>query len=249
MLNHMDKSGILDRWSESVNVYENIIDRLLEAEEPEDFDLKDITEPDEVIGGPTQVKRIGRMKLVDTPRYTFLISYLTPVAYLDKYFGKYYKSTKHWSPTTSRHISDWQRMIWQSPEYKNDPANREPREPSEWYPEGYFIAWPRFINVRQARISGLFRKLMPAMEMKRHLKRRLYHVPPGMRWGADAGAQWVSGHLKLHDTGKEGLPMPDEPGFGEFFKDFSPLDPEYYEWDSGGRRSTEPYERDKPDEE
>jgi hypothetical protein len=238
-----------------MNDTDQIIYHLLETDEdPEEFDLKDLTEPgDELVAGPTDVKRFGRWKLVDMPRYTFLISYLTPVAYLDKVFGTYYETLKYWSPTTKQHIHDWQRMIWASQSWKDNPANWEK---SEVNPENHYVRYPRFKRVRQAKISGLFRSLIPTMQMKPHLKRRMYHVDPGMRQGNNSGGgHWESGHLKHHDTGEEGLPMPNErsyglpkPDYGDFFKDFQPSEPEYYDWGSG-LRNTHPYERGKPDEE
>lgn len=34
-------------------------------------------------------------------------SYKTPVAFYDDLTGKYYKTSKFWSKTTSRHINNW----------------------------------------------------------------------------------------------------------------------------------------------
>lgn len=227
---------------------DQLINRLVEGDEDEDFDLKDITLPDEeLVAGPSTVKRHGRIKIVDMPLYTFLISYLTPVAYYDKTFKIFYETMKQWSPTTNRHIQQWSRMIADSPEWKNDERNWEP---SSWNPEGHYVRHPRFKKVRQSKISGLFRKLINTMEMKPHEKRRMYHVDPRMRQGSDSIATWASGHLKHHDTGEEGLPRPDDPGYSKFFTDFEPPEPEYFDWsDSMSRRDTTPYERGTPDEE
>jgi hypothetical protein len=85
------------------------------------------------------------------------------------------------------------------------------------------------------------------MEIKPHEKQRLYHVDPKMRQGAGFKKPWLSAHLKHHITGVEGLPHPDEPGFEEFFRDFTPDEPEDWPWTSG-LRSMEPHERYKPDE-
>lgn len=233
-----------------MNAAEDIIKHLLESEgegaEDEDFDLKDVTEPgDEVVAGPTTVQRHGRMKVVDMPRYTFLISYLTPVAYYDKVFRTYYKTLKQWSPTTNGHINDWQGMIWKTPEWQKDEKNWEPSSVGD----GHWVHYPRFKRVRQEKISKLFRELVHTMEMKPHLKRRMYHVDPKMRQGSMIGKQWVSGHLKHHDTGDEGLPRPDDSKYGKFFQDFDPAEPEIYNWQGSGYRSQEPYERGTPDEE
>lgn len=223
-----------------------IVAHILEADD--DFPIKDLTEPKPEPAGEVTVKgyKLGRMKLVDMPGYTFLISFLTPVAYFDKDLGSYFETSKQWSPTTNRHIQEWRGMIYKSPEYQNDPKNVEQGEPTAWNPTGRSIHYPRFNPVRQRVISDLFRKLIPTMIMKPHMKRRLYRVDPRMRRGntADAG-QWNSGHLKHHDTGEEGLPRPGDPGFGEFFKDFDPDEPDYFDWGSG-IRDTEPYERDEP---
>ena len=42
-----------------------------------------------------------------TGNYLVLFSYQTPVAYRDLRTGKYYRTVKKWSRTTSRHISQW----------------------------------------------------------------------------------------------------------------------------------------------
>lgn len=43
-------------------------------------------------------------RVLDTPTRKILISYSTIVAYFDKKAGKYYKTSKKWSNTTSKHI-------------------------------------------------------------------------------------------------------------------------------------------------
>ena len=44
---------------------------------------------------------------VNTEKYQVLFSYNTPVAYYDVVNGGYYKTSKKWSNTTSKHISKW----------------------------------------------------------------------------------------------------------------------------------------------
>lgn len=225
--------------------FDQLITRLVESDEDEDFDLKDITVPEEVpAAGKTTVKRYGRIKVVDMPLYTFLISYLTPVAYYDKTFRIYYRTLKQWSPTTNRHIEEWRRMIWKSPEWQKDEKNWEPSSVGD----GHWVRYPSFRRVRQEKISGLFRKLINTMEMKPHEKRRMYHVDPRMRQGS-APKRWISGHLKHHDTGDEGLPRPDDFTYSKFFQDFDPAEPEIWDWQGSSYRSQEPYERGTPDEE
>ncbi len=218
-----------------------VVAHILEADD--DLPVKELTQAPGEVAGPTTVKgyKRGRLKVVDMPGYSFLISFLTPVAYYDKSLGVFYETSKQWSPTTSQHLQDWRWMIVNSPEYKNDPKNHEP---SEWSERGYNVRYPKMQSRRQKDISALFRSLIPSMQMKPHMKRRLYRVDPRMRQGSktNQGAPWVSGHLKHHDTGDEGLPRPGEPGFGEFFKDFEPDDPEFWDWGSGVR-DQEPYER------
>lgn len=222
-----------------------IIAHLLEADE--DDLVKDVTRPPErPIAGPTKVKsyKIGRMKVVDMPYFTFLISFLTPVAYHDKESGTYYQTSKQWSPTTNGHIRTWQAMIAKTPEWAEDPKNWEK---SEYNPEGHYVRWPTFHNKKQKQISALFRSLIPTMVMKPHMKARMYRVDPRMRKGSSP-KRWISGHLKHHDTGEEGLPRPDEREFAEFFADFDPDDPETWEWQGSSYRSQEPYEPDEPRE-
>jgi hypothetical protein len=224
----------------------SVIAFLMESDEDEDFSIKDLTEPgDELHAGPTKVERHGRIKIVDTDRYTFLISYLTPVAIYDKVFRQYYRTSKHWSPTTEKHIDRWRGMIRNTPEWRDNPANWEK---ADWNPGGHYVRYPKFKIIGQAKLSKLFRDLIPTMEMKPHEKRRMYHVDPRMRRGSEVEKTWLSAHLKHHDTGKEGLPRPDEPGYEEFFADFDPPEPETFDWGSG-YRDTSPRERYKPDEE
>lgn len=229
---------------------DEIIKYLLESDEEDDdegFETKELVEPgDEVVAGPTTVKRFGRMKLVDMPRYVFLISYLTPVAYFDKLFKTYYETTKQWSPTTDDHIKVWQSMIWKSPEWQADEKNWEP---SDVIQGNHWVRYPKFKRKRQSVISGLFRELMLSMEMKPHQKRRLYHVDPKMRKGAAINKTWMSAHLKHHPTGAEGLPSPgQERRFEPFFKDFDPHKPEEWSWEQTGYRPSIPRERYQPDE-
>lgn len=221
-----------------MNAVAKIVSFLTEAED-DDFDLKDLTEPTPMQGGPATVKRHGRFKVVETPRFTFLISYLTPVAYYDKVTETYYETSKKWSPTTNKHISDWKQMIYKSPEWQANPENKEP---STWDPTGFSVGYPRFKRKLQAFISKLFRDTIPHLEMKPNEKRRMYHVNPKMRQGSGLSKSWLSGHLKHHDSGEEGMPRPDERGYEEFFKDFEPHEPEIYDW-SSGLRNNDPRER------
>jgi hypothetical protein len=225
----------------------SIINRLLEADE-DDFSVKDIAEPEAApIAGKTQVKRFGRWKLVDMPGYTFLISFLTPVAYLDKSLGVYYETKKQWSPTTNGHIRDWRGMIWKSPEWKENPDNYRP---SEHDPEGKYVTYPHFQRKRQSEISALFRQLLHSMKISSAAKRRLYHVDPKMRAGSvgqERARHYRSGHLKHKDSGEQGLPRPT--GFGSdpyasFFQDFDPDDPEFWAWQQSDYRSQDPHETD-----
>lgn len=39
--------------------------------------------------------------------YIVLFSYKTPVAFFDRQSGEYYKTSKKWSRTTSKHINQW----------------------------------------------------------------------------------------------------------------------------------------------
>lgn len=48
----------------------------------------------------------SNMTEVEIGDKTILFSYKTPVAYHEAGVG-YAKTSKHWSPTTSRHISKW----------------------------------------------------------------------------------------------------------------------------------------------
>jgi len=47
------------------------------------------------------------MSELDVGNYLVLFSYSTPVAYLDKSSGQYFKTDERFSNTTSRHISKW----------------------------------------------------------------------------------------------------------------------------------------------
>jgi hypothetical protein len=49
----------------------------------------------------------SNMNLIDTPDYLVLFSYATPVACYDKHNLDYYRTSKKWSMTTSRHINKW----------------------------------------------------------------------------------------------------------------------------------------------
>lgn len=222
-----------------------ILRSVLEAAE-DDFDIKDVSRP-EPEAGPTKVKRHGRYKIVDMQDFTFLISYLTPVAYYDKGAGVYYRTSKWWSGTTEQHIRNWQTDIWNSPDWKANPAAQEK---SEWS-GNMIVRYPRFEKKPQKEISKLFHTLMKTMKMDRKEKARLYHVDPQMRQGSYAAANYAGGHLKHHDTEEEGLPLNlgqlTKSGVpGEFFQDFKPDMPEFYDWGSDyGRRDNTPYEPDE----
>jgi hypothetical protein len=197
-----------------MNEVNAILNRLLEDEG--DFDLKDL----ETKAGPATVKRHKnqRMKVVDMPGYAFLISYLTPVAYLDKSTGTFYRTKKQWSPTTNGHISTF----------------------------SWMHHYPHFEWKRQAEISELFRTLLKTVEMKPKDKQRLYHIPPEMRQnyrGPLNPGNWTSGHGKIHPAGEQGLPMgAEDPDLGGFFSDFNPANPDYWDWQQSNRRSQEPHE-------
>ena len=45
--------------------------------------------------------------VIETAEYLLLVSYKTPVAYLDKSTKTVYKTDKKWSVTTSKHISQF----------------------------------------------------------------------------------------------------------------------------------------------
>jgi hypothetical protein len=49
----------------------------------------------------------ANMTEVNTDRYRILVSYQTPVAYFDRQLNQYHKTSKNWSRTTSRHITQW----------------------------------------------------------------------------------------------------------------------------------------------
>jgi hypothetical protein len=233
-----------------MNQVSSILAHLLEAEE-DDFGIKEV-EPTEPVAGRAQVTRHGRWKVVDMPHYTFMVSYLTPVAYYDKLLDAYYETRKQWSPTTNGHIQQWKHQIFKSPEWNERQDNKEWEPPTEWRPEGYWRTnYPKFSYKKQAEISALFKKLMATMELKPREKKRLYHVAPVMRAGSEAArraSQWVSGHGKHHDSGEEGLPRPgdwrhrEDPDLGKFFADFEPDEAEMWDWQQSERRSQEPHE-------
>lgn len=55
-----------------------------------------------------KVKNIGSNQTeVETSRYVILVSYQTNVAYQDKETGLFFKTSKKWSNTTSKHITRW----------------------------------------------------------------------------------------------------------------------------------------------
>jgi hypothetical protein len=55
-----------------------------------------------------KVKKLGNSETeVDSERFTVLFSYNTPVACLDKEEGKFFKTSRKWSNTTSKHIARW----------------------------------------------------------------------------------------------------------------------------------------------
>jgi hypothetical protein len=220
-----------------------IVSHLLEDED-EELDVKGAE--NEVTAGPTTVKRVRRtrMKIVDMRDFTFLISYLTPVAYLDKSTGIYYQTKKQFSPTTNVHIGEWEAIIADSPEWKADPAHNKKDIYGDR--EYAYVERPRFKLKRQAQISSLFRELMKSMRITPREKRRLYYVPPTMRQGSTAsggGPNWPSGHGKFHDAGEDALPRPTpySSDVAGFFSDFNPDDPEYWDW-SSGLRNMEPHE-------
>jgi hypothetical protein len=49
----------------------------------------------------------SNMTEIETGKITILFSYKTPVAYRVNETGEYFKTDKHWSVTTSRHINQW----------------------------------------------------------------------------------------------------------------------------------------------
>jgi len=223
---------------------EALLRHVLEGDE-DDLDIKDLLSTDPT-GGKATVERHGRWKLVRTRDYTFLISYLTPVAYYDKVENKYYRTSKWWSMTTENHISEWQKMIWKSPEWQV-PENMEKSE----YSDSFYPKYPHFEKRPQREVSGLFLEQMKVSQLTAKEKKRLYHVDPQMRQGSDAPYRSRSGHLKHHDTEGEGLPLtPEQLGAAgipdDFFKDFKPDKPEFFDWDEGHEgRTYLPYEPDE----
>lgn len=49
----------------------------------------------------------SNMTLLETPAHIVLFSYATPVASFDKSKYQFYKTSKKWSKTTTRHINKW----------------------------------------------------------------------------------------------------------------------------------------------
>ena len=238
-----------EQMSESlVDKVSSILHHVLEDEGEDEGPELDVKELSQAPGaGAANVRKVRRtrMKLVDLPYYTFLISYLTPVAYFDKNTDTFYRTNKHWSKATERHISLWQRIIGTSAAWQADPRNHVASD----YPGGQgYVPYPKFEWKAQDEISGLFRELLKTMEISQRGKERLYHVPPVMRRGsqaAGASSNWPSAHGKMHDAGNQALPR--QPGKEEdlrpFFQDFEPQDPEYWEWTNpGARRSNDPHE-------
>jgi hypothetical protein len=233
-----DERVELDPYQESHIRLANVF----ETEEEEEL-LKDLSIPTSAT-----VTRHGRFKLVDFPGYTFLISYLTPVAYHDKAEHKFYRTSKWWSMTTEQHIRKWARMIWKSPSWANDPSNQEP---SEFGGKSY-ARYPDFAKKPQKEVSQLLFSQLRAGEMSPGAKRQMYHVDPSMRRGGRAEREGWGAREKHHDTGKEGLPVHvsdlEKAGVpAEFYQDFKPDVPEFHPWETGGygRRTYEPYEPDE----
>lgn len=55
-----------------------------------------------------KVRQIGPNRTeVNTDQYSILVSYQTPVAYLDKSGTGFFRTSKKWSVTTSKHINQW----------------------------------------------------------------------------------------------------------------------------------------------
>lgn len=55
-----------------------------------------------------RLKPIGsNMTQIETDQHIVLFSYETPVAFQHKATGKYYRTSKKWSTTTSKHINKW----------------------------------------------------------------------------------------------------------------------------------------------
>jgi len=61
----------------------------------------------------------SNMTELQTPEYTILFSYKTPVACIDNLSGFRYRTEKKWSVTTSRHINKW---------FENSLAQSKPQE-------------------------------------------------------------------------------------------------------------------------
>jgi hypothetical protein len=60
--------------------------------------------------GKTTLTRLGSNQTeISTPNYDILISYSTPVAYRDNNTMKVFVTSKHFRPTTKKHINKWLR--------------------------------------------------------------------------------------------------------------------------------------------
>lgn len=72
----------------------------------------------------------GQSYEAESADYFFLISYVTPVAVLEKATGKAYRTEKHWSNTTSTHLNSWSRV-----------ASYEKERPSQrWFDDTFLRA-------------------------------------------------------------------------------------------------------------
>mgnify|MGYP001601849872 CR=1 FL=1 len=58
----------------------------------------------------TYKKLRGQSYEAESADYYFLISYVTPVAVIEKASGKAFKTARRWSKTTSTHIGEWGRV-------------------------------------------------------------------------------------------------------------------------------------------
>lgn len=71
----------------------------------------------------TYKKLKGQSYEAESADYYFLLSYVTPVAVVEKSSGKAFRTEQYWSRTTSGHISGWRRA-----------QSYEPERPSqEWF--------------------------------------------------------------------------------------------------------------------
>ncbi len=65
----------------------------------------------------------GQSREIETSHHFILVSYTTPVAIIEKATGKAYRTKRHWSVTTTRHINSWSR-----------PTSFEKEQPEqEWF--------------------------------------------------------------------------------------------------------------------